>query len=58
MFYKKLISEIMEQISVFPQDQWNQPLTETYLMGYYLQRNNLYSHKTQEDTEETNHDEL
>lgn len=58
MFYKKLISQIMEQISVFPQDQWNQPLTETYLMGYYLQRSNLYSPKTQEDTEETNHDKL
>ena len=53
-YYKRLIGQIMEEISAFPQEQWNLPLTETYLMGYYLQRNALYTakeHVTTEDEE-------
>ena len=50
-FYKNLIGQIMEQINEFPQEQWNRPLTETYLMGYYLQRNALYT-KHSNDMEE------
>ncbi len=42
MFYKTIIGEIMAQIGQFPEEQWNHPLKETYLMGYYLQRNDLY----------------
>lgn len=60
MFYKKLIGEIMGQIAQFPEEEWNQPLKETYLMGYYLQRSALYSHKdgeNDETMEEKNHDE-
>lgn len=56
MFYKKLIGQIMEQISQFPEEQWNQPLRETYLMGYYLQRNDLYTSKKNDDTEEKDHE--
>ena len=56
MFYKKLIGEIMEQIGHFPEAQWNQPLRETYLIGYYLQRNALYTSKHQNDMEENDHD--
>lgn len=55
MFYKKLIGQIMENISQFPEEQWNQPLRETYLMGYYLQRNALTS-KKHDDTEEKEND--
>ena len=51
-YYKRLIGQIMEQISVFPQEQWNLPLTETYLMGYYLQRNALYTAKDNGTTED------
>ncbi|MBM6921532.1 type I-C CRISPR-associated protein Cas8c/Csd1 [Phocea massiliensis] len=56
MFYKKLIGEIMEQIGRFPEEQWNQPLRETYLLGYYLQRNALYTSKHQNTMEENDHD--
>lgn len=57
MFYKKLIGQIMEQIAQFPEEEWNQPLREPYLMGYYLQRNALYTHNDSDDMEEKNHDE-
>lgn len=51
-YYKKLIGEIMEQIYTYPQSQWNTPLGETYLMGYYLQRNELYQSKKNPKSEE------
>lgn len=51
IWYKNLLGEIMEQISIFPSEEWNTPLSETYLMGYYLQRNALYSKKTDSTTE-------
>lgn len=51
-YYKRLIGQIMEEISAFPQEQWNLPLTETYLMGYYLQRNALYTAKEYVTTED------
>lgn len=56
MFYKKLIGEIMENIGQFPEHQWNQPLGETYLLGYYLQRNALYTAKNHDKVEEKEHD--
>lgn len=51
IYYKNLIGEIMAQIHEFPQQQWNSPLKETYLMGYYLQRSELYN-KQDKDMEE------
>ena len=56
VFYKKLIGEIMEMIALFPDTMWNKPLKETYLMGYYLQRNALYTNKNNEnqDAEDEN----
>lgn len=51
VYYKNLIGEIMEIISSFPQQEWNRPLEDSYLMGYYLQRSALYTKKT-EDMEE------
>ena len=52
IYYKNLIGQIMSQINEFPPDQWNKALGETYLMGYYLQRNALYTAK--DKTEEEN----
>ena len=56
MHYKKLIGEIMERICESADEtKWNRPLKDTYLVGYYLQRNALYqSGKTNETKEEEN----
>ena len=51
-YYKKLIGEILEQIYATPESLWNTPLGETYLMGYYLQRNDLYTSKKVTENEE------
>lgn len=44
-YYEKLIGEIMEEISVFSDDDQRKTLGDTYLLGYYLQRNSLYTKK-------------
>ena len=44
-YYKNLIGEIMEKIYSYPKEEWNARLKETYLMGYYLQRKELYTKK-------------
>ena len=54
-FYEILIGQIMEQISERTEEPYDAPLTETYLLGYYLQRNALYT-KKQDDTEVENDD--
>ncbi len=51
-FYKRRISEIMTNLSEFPESEQNKPLKETYLMGYYLQRAELYKSHTKEQPEE------
>ena len=56
IWYKNLLGQIMAAISAFPQEDWNKPLTETYLMGYYLQRNALYTKKNDNDMEETDNE--
>lgn len=52
--YEKLIGEIMEQIhlSLKETENYGDPLTETYLLGYYLQKSALYTKKETEETEE------
>lgn len=50
--YEKLIGEIMAVISEFPDNEYNKSLSETYLLGYYLQKNSLYA-KKENDTENT-----
>lgn len=50
--YKSLMSQIMDIISEFPQEDWNKSLDDSYLMGYYLQRSALYSKKTDNEMEE------
>ncbi|MCD8117052.1 MAG: type I-C CRISPR-associated protein Cas8c/Csd1 [Oscillospiraceae bacterium] len=49
VYYKNLIGQILEQIHGFPEWQWNRPLEDTYLMGYYLQRKALYTKKEDPD---------
>lgn len=52
--YEQLIGEIYEKISSHPESQWNAPLKETYILGYYLQKNALYTkNKDMTETEES-----
>ena len=51
-FYDRLMGEIVEQLSRFPEAELNRPLADTYLLGYYLQRNELYTSKKERETEE------
>lgn len=52
-FYDQLIGEIVEKISQYSQTEQSQPLKDTYLLGYYLQKNALYQSKTEKnETEE------
>jgi CRISPR-associated protein Csd1 len=50
--YEKLFGEIMEQLSQFPEHELNLPLQDTYMLGYYLQRNELYKSKKEKEAEE------
>ena len=43
IYYDRLIGEIMDKISQSSIEEYNQPLDETYLLGYYLQKNALYT---------------
>ncbi len=52
IYYDRLVGGIMEQLSLFDAADYNKPLTETYLPGYYLQKNAFYARKTNEETEE------
>ena len=52
IWYKNLMGQIMDIISTFPQEDWNKPLEDSYLMGYYLQRSALYTKKTNNEMEE------
>lgn len=54
-WYKSLIAQIMEVISQYPQESWNAPLEDCYLMGYYLQRKELYTSHNK-DTEENDNE--
>ena len=56
IWYKNLIGQIMDSISAFPQEDWNKPLSDSYLMGYYLQRSALYTKKTDSNVEENAHE--
>ena len=52
VYYDKTIGQIMDVISEFDDYEYNKPLTETYLLGYYLQQNNMYSKKEEEEEKE------
>lgn len=53
-YYGKLIGQIMEIISEFGDEEFNKPLTETYLLGYYLQQNALYKKNNNDEEREEN----
>lgn len=50
-YYDKLIGEIMLVISGCPEGETGKPLGEEYLMGYYLQKNALYTKKNNDNKE-------
>ena len=58
MYYERLIGGIMQVISEFGDEDYNKPLKETYVMGYYLQKNALYTKKNNDinSEEETDND--
>lgn len=50
-YYKKIIGEVMEKLANYSDRELNKALTETYLLGYYLQRNDFYKSKKEDATE-------
>lgn len=50
--FEKLFEEIYEELSVFPEEEMNKALEDTYLMGYYLQKNELYKSGKDKQEEE------
>lgn len=51
-YYEKMIGQIMQVISEAGEDEYNKPLKETYILGYYLQKNELYTKKDNRKEEE------
>ena len=51
-FYDRLIGEIINEISECPGASQESTLQDTYLFGYYLQKNELYRSKTEEMNQE------
>lgn len=56
IYYDRLVGEIVEKLSQNIGD-YEKPLTETYLLGYYLQKSALYTKKDSSETED-NDDEI
>ena len=53
VFYEKIIADIVAILSEYPEVERDRPLSETYLLGYYLQKKELYTaHSKQENEEE------
>ena len=53
MTFERIIEQIIQEISSFPQAEQGEALKGTYLFGYYLQRSALYtSGKTENSQEE------
>ena len=51
IYYEKLIGGIMAIISEFPENEINKPLKEEYLIGYYLQKNEFYTKRNNDNNE-------
>ncbi|MBE6106162.1 type I-C CRISPR-associated protein Cas5c [Anaerovibrio lipolyticus] len=51
-YFKKLIGEIMEELSAYPDNELDKRLADTYILGYYLQRNELYRKHVKNDAAE------
>lgn len=54
IWYRNLIGEIMGNLDGFSRAELEKPLEDTYLLGYYLQRSELYRSKKQMDQQEEN----
>ena len=52
IYFKNEIGEIMEKLAEFDDNELNKPLNEKYVMGYYLQRAEMYKSKKKEIKEE------
>ena len=52
VYYDNLIAEIMDIISQFSDVEIGRPLSDTYLIGYYMQKKELYTSKRIEKEEE------
>ena len=48
VFYDRLIGQILEEISECGEQDFNKPLGENYLLGYYLQKNSFYKKNSSE----------
>ncbi|MCC8073148.1 MAG: type I-C CRISPR-associated protein Cas8c/Csd1 [Clostridiales bacterium] len=57
VYYEKLIGEIMEMISNCGEEDYNKSLGETYLLGYYLQKNDFYKKNNDNNDMEENDNE-
>ena len=58
VFYERLIGDIFDKLMEYPEKTLNRKLTETYLLGYYAQKNALYQKRSKgtgdsESSEET-----
>ena len=51
-YYDRLLGEIINEISECPGASQESALQDTYLFGYYLQKNELYRSKTEEMNQE------
>lgn len=51
-YYDRLIGEIINEISECPGASQESALQDTYLFGYYLQKNELYRSKTEDTNQE------
>ena len=54
IWYRNLIGEIMGNLDGFSRAELEKPLEDTYLLGYYLQRSELYRSKKQMNQQEEN----
>lgn len=53
IFYERMIAEVYEELSEYSDEELKKSLDDSYLMGYYLQKNDIYSsHKNEEDSKE------
>ena len=54
VYYESLIGQIMQVISESGDSEYDKPLQETYILGYYLQKNEFYTKKEKESEENEN----
>ena len=54
VYYESLIGQIMQVISESGDAEYDKPLEETYVLGYYLQKNEFYTKKEKQSEESGN----